>query len=405
MLNLKLNTPKSHPAGVSLPLVVTLIILIMIAAATANQIIIRSLRTADNIEDSERAYFAAEAGIEDALYELSAHFPGYETPDLDSAQVRTADFSDSGVEWSNQWDIKNIEPTGNFSGKLYAGDKLNLHFFEDDTGVQTDPNAISLANSSISPVEVFNDFQLTFSVPFDTPSGYSDFFTTLNTLNIDNDLDLGITTTQGPEGIDGLNEDGRAERQDCGDGFISEDGDCDGSQDEDSQEDPVVTCQVLDDNGHTWQPVDGCLTGLGTDDDPEGGEICEKDFTDNLEGVIQASIDHNTPGIDLVDQSPVTLGAFIEPGYLGRSNESQVSMECIIVAPLVQVNPVTEVKKELPYLEYQVNSTVESGSGLPLPTFTIHSDGWYRDFKQSITTQLIPGETVPLLDITIIQQN
>lgn len=389
---------KKHPAGVSLPLVVTLLILLVIGATTAYQIIIRSLNTADNIEDSSRAYFAAEAGVEDALYELSAHSPGYETPDLDSAQVRTSTMDDSGVRWDNQWEIKNLETTGDFSGELYAQEKLRIHFFEDVSGTQTDPDEINSAAINISPVNVSNDFQLTFAVPLDEPSGYSTFFSSQgNTLNIDNDGDLGLGNGSGPEGVDGLNEDGETDEQDCGDGFQSKDGDCDGSEDEDSQEDPVVICQVFDDTGRTWQP-ESCINGGAG-----GAEVCESDFAFNGTK-IQATFDETINGLDIVDNTQVTLGTFIAPGYSGRPNSSQVTMECLISAPLVQTSS-AGLQKDLPYLEYSVDSGIQAGNGIPLPSFTIRADGWYRDFKQSITTEVIPGESVPLLDITIIQQN
>ena len=63
--------------GVSLPLVIGLMLLLVTITTTVNELVIRSLRAARQIEASDKAYFAAEAGIEDALYELSTHGAGY----------------------------------------------------------------------------------------------------------------------------------------------------------------------------------------------------------------------------------------------------------------------------------------------------------------------------------------
>jgi hypothetical protein len=58
-------------------------------------------------------------------------------------------------------------------------------------------------------------------------------------------------------------------------------------------------------------------------------------------------------------------------------------------------------KVAIPYIEFTVTSVSDQ---IPNPFYTIKSDGYYRDFKQSITAILKPKSTVPLIDFTIIQQ-
>jgi hypothetical protein len=55
----------------------------------------------------------------------------------------------------------------------------------------------------------------------------------------------------------------------------------------------------------------------------------------------------------------------------------------------------------IPYVEYQITSNTVQ---IPNPYFTIKSDGYYRDFKQSLTTTITPKISTSLLDFTIIQQ-
>ena len=94
--------------GVSLVLVTGLIALLMISTASINQLIINTSQNVRRIEASNKAYMAAEAGLEDALYELAPHFAGYQTPPLDDPDqtaVRTIDFG-GDIQWESKWEIE-----------------------------------------------------------------------------------------------------------------------------------------------------------------------------------------------------------------------------------------------------------------------------------------------------------
>jgi len=133
-------TKYKNNKGVSLPLVIGLVLILMLASVAANEMIIRTLRSVSQIESADRAYFAAEAGIEDALYELSPHFAGYETPDIPTSRPADTDDArkdvfDSSLNWENRWEIGShttdtcdpVEwPDYELCGRIYENQKLAI---------------------------------------------------------------------------------------------------------------------------------------------------------------------------------------------------------------------------------------------------------------------------------------
>ena len=77
-----------------------LILIIIVATAIINEMVIKSMRSVKRIENSNKAYLAAEAGLEDALYELSEHFAGYETKN----RVDNLNQSEK-IQWESDWSI------------------------------------------------------------------------------------------------------------------------------------------------------------------------------------------------------------------------------------------------------------------------------------------------------------
>lgn len=400
--------------GISLPLVIGLVLLLMMISVSVNELIIRALRNANQIESSDKAYFSAEAGIEDALYELSEHFAGYETGDIDGAVVdkRINNFNISGeLAWKSDWEIVSLNrdsdgnPVGNYGYDnglhLYPKQKLILPLYIDSSGTHKGENAINEDVINIGKVTAGN-FKIDFRIPWDTDTGYSSPAFDSNELRIDNDGDLGISSSDGPENITGLNEDRPGDKVSApsciGIGIPTEDYDCDGREDEDSDQDAVILWKLTDNVGNTLVPVRGCLTGtIGDEDDPRGTEICEKDFSYNG-SYLSVSLDIVTKGV-LKDGSTQIISNFIS----NASNDNKVQLELLIVAPLEQVVDVVPPKKvSIPYIEYEI--LVDTGGTPPLPIFTINSDGWYKNYKQSITTTVTPKTAVPLFDFTIIQQ-
>ena len=378
-------------------MVIGLVSLLMIASVASNELIIKALRSAHQIEASDRAYFAAEAGIEDALYELSPHFAGYETPTLPVGSpgaiddARKDDFG-GDLTWVNRWEIKNRSNLTTFGTEqdenlvFYPNQKLIISLFNDESESSgLSANAINDGLADIAHIEP-NNFSITFRIPYDLEGEYSSAFTDMGGLAIDND---------GDGEANGINEDGPGDTSICpGDTYTTEDWDCDGKEDEDSIYDPVIYWKIIDDEGRLLTPLRGCI-------DDGGSEICEKDF-ELFNGMYQAVLDGSTIGWDDVTQSEVVIFNFLDDGYEGRTADTKVQMEFTIVAPLKQATTTGGFKRyDIPYLEYVIDSNVEN---IPLPYFTIRSDGWYKDFKQSITTYVTPKTAVPLFDFTIIQQ-
>jgi hypothetical protein len=380
--------------GISLALTIGLLLLLVAMMATINLLVIRSLRSSYQIEASDKAYFAAEAGIEDALYELSAHSAGYET------DSRSDDFT-NGATWKAEWLIDSYDLnncinglgtwtdlyTPNYCGRLYSGQKLVLNLFADQAGSSAGTNQINENNESIEGVGV-NTMTVKIRVPNDIVSSHS-----LTELSIDNDRDLGKSTKAGPEAYNGLNEDSESDTGLCGN-----DADCDDLESEDSREDPVFLWRLVDDEGHSFQPLRGCK---GDPSHPSHGSInatlCEKNFT--LSGnELSVSILDTDRG--MTDTGSIeSLSSFLL-GY-PAGNIQKLQMEISVVAPMELVNGAGE-PVPIPYYEYGMEYS--AGAVIPATYFAIESDGYYNDFKQSITTNVTPSSTTQLLDLTIIQQ-
>ncbi len=384
-----------HPRGVSMPIAIGMVLLLMTASVAINQAVIRNLRSVNQIEASTRAYAAAEAGIEDALYELSAHFAGFEIP-----SVFTDFQTGTGPDWNNNWTIKSrdlpkncppdIDPeTVAQCGRINAQRKAVLSFFNDE-------------GTEIQTLDVLA-FSLTFKVPqsiADSPDNAGAFS---ERLVIDNDADAWVTLKD-----NGINEDGDTMTGDCLSGpggrraVTSSDADCDGKEDEDSAEDPLIYWKLSDGAGAALTPKQGCAGETDPDKPLGGSEICEKNMIWDGEKVF-FTLDETFMGVR-EDGSEQRLVDFFENYDEDDTNNAPLQMELLVVAPLEQVDLDGQRKIPLPYLEYTLNFLAEDDTALPAPYFLIESDGVYRDFQQSITTTLTPRTSVPLLDFTLIQQ-
>jgi len=370
--NWKLKIGNS-PRGVSMPLATGLVTLLMISSMAANELIIKSLLSVRGIEASNRAYFAAEAGVEDALYELSAHTAGYQTPVIDNVtgNDRKGTFN-TNKQWNNRWDIQSRSGLLQWDGKFYKNQKLVLPLYHDiDNITPTGENAISG-----EPAEITNLKPVGLSVKFKIPNANS-FINPMDLfLKINNDQD------------DDVNEDQPGvQNKNCEN---PEDNDCDGKADEDWETDPVILWKLTDSEGGSLIPKPGCISDLAG-----GSELCEKDFsTPNFEVTLSDSQEGQRENGEIE-----TIAKFIIDSGL----DSRVQLELLIIAPMEyfdkNTNPATKI--EIPYISYAVQS---NESQLPYPYFTIKSDGYYINFKQSITTTLTPKTTVPLFDFTIIEQ-
>jgi len=399
-----LNKLKNRK-GVSLILITGLLALLMVSASALNELIIRNLRSVQLIEASNRAYYAAEGGLEDALYELSPHFPGYQTPDLtDTDRVRSTEFIPNSKMWRNEWTIQSRSNSNEWSDKIYKNQKLMIYLFDDtndDPDVSSSftvpKNAINdgtddtskapFLSTDINTLNVSDSFSITFKIPDGVISN--------DNLKIDNDEDYSLN---------GVNEDcsaffGQApEASDCAKN--PEDNDCDGLVDEDCAFDTVIMWKLTDGKERSLIPKMGCLKSLNPTDNKYGSNICEDDFGPSgaTEDWYSDTLSQEAKGIDQ-DGNEKTIKEFINDTFdLQNGNNSQLHFEFLIVAPMEHVQ--APKKFEIPYIEY----TIKSDPPIPYPYYTIKSDGYYSTFKQSITATITPKTTVPLFDFTIIQQ-
>jgi hypothetical protein len=384
--------------GLSLPLVTGLVTLLMVASVAANELIIRTIRSVRGVESSNRAYFAAEAGIEDGLYELSPHQAGYQTPVIGTDNARRDIFDaktkgdlnkcgdiENGNRWATCWDIESRSGAKTWQGKILKDQKLIISLFADENHSNGSLGA-NIISTAIDVAQIKNlnpppsDISIKLSVPSIAGGGM------LN-LTIDNDQD------------GQLNEDppnwGSATCPDGSKNPNPEDKDCDGRVDEDSDMDPVILWKLSDSNGRSLIPLAGCLGDANSKTSGnEKSEMCERDFKNNG-GFFSATLDSDSYGLNELGAKQ-TIRNFID-----AATDAPMQLEFLIVAPMEYINQLNQ-KIAIPYIQYEVKSNITSQ--IPYPYFTINSDGYYGTYKQSITTTLTPKTTVPLFDFTIIQQ-
>lgn len=382
--------------------------LLMAASMAGNELIIRTLRSVRSIEASNRAYFAAEGGVEDALYELSPHLAGYQTPKLNTDNARRNVFDDKGNlakcsdvgnanRWANCWTIESRNGSSAWSEKMLKGQKLDLSLYDDKSGSNVPYNAIGTdAAVSENLALAMANFSIKFSIPDpENPvTGISTIMNHSGTMMIDNDQDGKIN--KDPAGtVSKLCPNGSANPNPADD-------DCDGKVDEDSDADPVILWKLTDNNGRSLIPIKGCLGDLNSKPTPADGneksELCERDF--RYDNNWSDTLDSNTYG-ENENGVHQTIGDFISKST--SFPDDRMQFEFLIVAPMEFVNPNTNPlqKVAIPYIKYDVSS---DSTEIPYPYFKLESDGYYGSYKQSITTTLLPKTTVPLFDFTIIQQ-
>lgn len=392
MKNHKLRNTK----GVSLPLITGLVSLLMVSSVAVNELIIRNMRSIHRIESGNRAYMAAEGGVEDALYELSPHFAGYQTPVLSDADARKIDFEEKNKcdpgDFCSKWTIESRSGLNTWNGKLYKNQKLILPIYYDNSDTKPAAQDVQVneiydytfTQSDIKPLLAPN-LQITFSIP-DAAS----IIQSGGSLAINNDEDSELN--EDPVGVPAVIS--------CPDN--PEDDDCDGQVDEDNDEDAVILWKLTNGGSLSLTPIKGCLEAslpASPSTDP-----CEGDFDQGFSpDPYSVTLDFSDIGINEKGLEEA-IGTFIQRAINNPPNPAneypKIQFELLIVAPMEHTDAMGK-RYEIPYIEYEVSS---ASSEIPNPQFTIKSDGYYRGFKQSITSTVSPKTTVPLFDFTIIQQ-
>jgi hypothetical protein len=402
---------KKSLKGVSLPMIIGLVTLLMIASLSANETILRAMRSVRGIESSNRAYFAAEAGVEDALYELSPHYPGYQTPTLPNtlvanSDVRKSDFGGSAV-WKNQWQVesraKGNEATA--KGQFYKNQKLIFSFFRDENSATSAPASNGIDDSAIESGKIVNlrpgNLEITFSIPLSASGGGG-------TIKIDNDEDGSYN--EDPEGpASACNTQTKAG---CLCPNNPSDDDCDGRVDEDGPNDPVILWKMTSENGHSLIPLRGCL--LASTPIAPKSELCESDFKTVIppdgpagrpeDSTKYVTLKSDATGINELGNNE-TIYNFINQANPDGSLNTRIQFEFLIVAPMKYLDLHSVAQKEIPipYYEYKIKGD-QTPLEIPFPYFSIKSDGYYATYKQSVTATVTTKTSVPLFDFTIIQQ-
>ena len=397
---------KKYPKGASLAISIGLLLLLMIITASLSSLVVKALRASGEVEGSERAYFAAEAGVENGLYELSNHSAGYQTSALKTLEVRRDEFSQNTV-WKNEWELnsKNQSPCTendwqngfepNVCGQIKSNQKLVINLFNDaSTSNNVIKNKIGMADKVIKKINV-NSLEIKFRLPKKTVLDNE-----ITGVFIDNDEDY--------KNGQGLNEDGTADfgfqPTEC-DGVLVNDNDCDGQEDEDSSEDAVFIWKINDGEGRSFQPLRGCKNDPDYKDHVGSANagLCEKNFIDEGNGELSLSLNETDLGTLLVDD-PNQNGQIVSLlDFITSSSEtSPLKIEILSVAPPKTIHAGKAIP--IPYYDYGIQYSAEPDQILPDLYFTLKSDGYYKNYKQSITAKVLPGITTKLSDLAIVQQ-
>ncbi len=81
---MKISPLKKRPLsrdGSALLIAILIMGILMTLSLSLSELIVREIRQTSDLVSAGKAYFAAEAGVENALLDLQSHLAGYETPD------------------------------------------------------------------------------------------------------------------------------------------------------------------------------------------------------------------------------------------------------------------------------------------------------------------------------------
>lgn len=125
----KLRKNFRDTRGVSLLVVFGLTIVLILVAGTVTKLVIGFMQTTTQVERGNKAYFAAESGVELALYDLAAYKDGYQTDSLQTV-------------CSTNLDLQYTDSSG-----LVSCDDTHQYRFVDFADALTDPNDNDLSGA------------------------------------------------------------------------------------------------------------------------------------------------------------------------------------------------------------------------------------------------------------------
>ena len=134
----KAGLEKHARQGSALLITILMLGVMMTLTLGVSTLVIREIRVTQSIVDANKAYYAAEAGVEKAMLGLSKHKAGYEAKgDWTSSQSAADDF------------LKQYNP--NYSYSFAIGNKTDsVPSFPDDQPIFADKVSLSLADGSLA---------------------------------------------------------------------------------------------------------------------------------------------------------------------------------------------------------------------------------------------------------------
>ncbi len=350
---LKLGNILGSQEGASLVIALGVTTLLVIMALGVNKALISSLRGAGKIEGASAAYFTAEAGLEEALYDIAVHDSGYEVDPLIHGTYSEVNFDQNASRAA--WKIKSL-PAANPPGS-------NIYIIPE-------PGEGNASNKDYNIINLSNPLSLSLFVDIALPGSLASNLqkVTPNTF----DLYLQI-----PDGF--RNDLANLEVDNDGDGLFEED---DLPYTVDNDGDSLIDEDPINDAVVNWS-----VTGV----DSSGGqlilrpvfispaEITEREIHKNM---ITALFEENTGG----EYKSSLTGAFIPKSFrdfVGSVVENPVFKVSVIA------NLLDSSQNKIPYLEYKIVYRVNSGSlPIPNPQMQIISDGFAGNFKQSVEAKI-----------------
>lgn len=141
---------SSKKSGSALLIAILVMGVLMVLTLGLSDLVIREIRQTGDTVTAGKAYFAAEAGIENALLDLHEHLPGYEVPQpFDPNQYKEVQVEDQGDIFHFRYQILN------------TADKIP--YFDPDRPIFLNPqgnvaDGSSQSDHAVSPTVLYQDY-------------------------------------------------------------------------------------------------------------------------------------------------------------------------------------------------------------------------------------------------------
>jgi len=382
---------KTNQKGISIYIAMGFMTTIILISLGVSSVIISFLSGSGNIEIMNQSFFAAEGGMEDALYDLSDHFLGYENTQHQVSEK----FSDTN-NTNYSWEINSLLP---------FDDELNAYVIppkgEGSSVISPNWNILRLGGRAV--ISLFIDESIPKSLVRDC-------------VKIDNPTNCDIRSISDVAhfGLVDIAVKIRARNKDLN---ITEIEDNEISEESSMSDDTILTWGFVGLDKTDYSKYISIRENAKYKKSISGNLKITRDYSNSTE-IYESKINNHTSiddyliidSTDLTPQGSYTKGSRISSGIDHKNNYSTINSflsNSLIHRPQFILTLVSSLfdnsvdNSAIPFIEYQV--LLKSNNPLPNEYFLIKSKGFSGGFEQSIITKYKPQSSTPLLDFAIFQ--